>query len=72
MIENEHQRRITQIWVHRFSSSIETIHALPIDHTDVWVAEVGESALRSQLESLLGELAEYEAALTEGEGRRSC
>ncbi|HEY3412961.1 MAG TPA: helix-turn-helix transcriptional regulator [Armatimonadota bacterium] len=61
MIKNEHQRRITQTWVKRFAASLEALHASRSDQAEPWVAQLNEDALRSQLASLQGELAEYDA-----------
>jgi ribosome-binding protein aMBF1 (putative translation factor) len=61
MIKNEHQRRITQTWVQRFAASLEAKHASLNEQAEPWVAKLNEDALRSQLESLQAELAEYDA-----------
>ena len=61
MIKNEHQRRVTQSWMQRFASTLEAMHASLGDHAEPWVAQLNEDALRSQLESLQSELAEYDA-----------
>jgi ribosome-binding protein aMBF1 (putative translation factor) len=60
MIKNEHQRRITQTWVDRFSSALDP--GTPRDASvEPWLSQLNEDAIRSQLESLRGELAEYDA-----------
>ena len=61
MIRNERQYRITKARASDFEKSLEALGTAPRSDLDPRFVEIQRRAVRSQLEDLLEEIADYEA-----------
>ena len=61
MIKNERQYRITKAQIEKFRSALDRVATHPSTHKHPILLKAERDALRSQLDDLLAEIAEYEA-----------